>query len=90
MCLNCFVYFFVIVNFQGKHDRLRSERILRHYAGEKTTRWKLKLQFYKKIYGDFFCFLGNVLIGEYTIYIQKNNNFRLVVCSPAYCLKEEV
>jgi len=24
----------------------------------------------------------------YTIYIQKINNFRLVVCSPAYCLNE--
>jgi len=29
-----------------------------------------------------------MLIGIYTTYIQKNNNFRLVVCSPAYCLKE--
>jgi len=37
--------------------------------------------------GEFFCFLGNMLIGVYTTYIQKINNFRLVVCSPAYCLK---
>jgi len=44
-----------------------------------------KKQFYRKICGDCFCFLGNVLIGVYTtyMYIQKINNFRLVVCSPA-------
>jgi len=46
-----------------------------------------KTPFYRKICGDFFCFVGNVLIGVYTTYIQKINNFRLVVCSRAYCLK---
>jgi len=46
-----------------------------------------KTQFYRKICNEFFCFLGNVLIGVYTTYIQKLNNFSLVVCSPAYCLK---
>jgi len=38
--------------------------------------------FTKKICGELFCFLGNVLIGLYTTYIHKINNFRLV-----YCLK---
>jgi len=44
-------------------------------------------QFYRKICDDFFfCILENVLIGVHTTYIQKINNFRLEVYSPAYCL----
>jgi len=47
------------------------------------------INFTKKytMHTHFFCFLGNVLISVYTTYIQKNNNFRLVDYSPAYCLK---
>jgi len=33
-------------------------------------------------YFFWFCFPRNVLIGVYTSYIEKFNNFRLLVCSP--------
>jgi len=57
-------------------------------ASEVFTHTKMtKNAVLKKICGEFFCFLGNMLIGVYTTYIQKINNFRLLLCSPAYCLK---
>jgi len=44
----------------------------------KCTKNDKKTQFYRKMCGDFFGFLGNMLIGVYTSYIQKINDFCLV------------
>jgi len=45
-------------------------------ASEVYTKKMTKNAVLQKICGDFFCFLGNVLIGVYTTYIHKINNFR--------------
>jgi len=62
---------------------LNTPRIVNVYKKQKQNDKNAILQ--KNRLWFLFRFLGNVLIGAYTTYMQNINNVRLVVYSPAYC-----